>query len=92
MVTQASKKTALVDHLLVQARRTLVALALVAEHTRHPRIHVIDEVTVEEPVAGFLVGEPLDRALTHRRNVDRVLQRREVSLAVEHAEEVPVKV
>jgi hypothetical protein len=63
----------------------------VAEHARHARIHVVEQMAVEEPVATFFVGKPLDRSFAHRWYIDGVLQRRAFALPIEQSEEVTVQ-
>ena len=66
------------------------ALLGIAEHPRHAGFHVVQQMTVEHPVALF-VGEKLDRRLAHRRHIDRVLERRKIAAAIEQSEKVAMQ-
>ena len=66
----------------VNLRLMIWPLLSVADHPRHARFHVIEQMTVEDPVALF-VGEKFDRRLTHWRHINRVLERRKLALAVQ---------
>ena len=81
-----------IEQLRIKIRPMVRPLAPITEDPRHSRVHVIEEVTVEEPILGLLVSHPLDDALAHRGNIHRVLQRRVISFAVQQPEEMPVQV
>jgi hypothetical protein len=63
----------------------------VGEDAAHAAHHVVEDVAVEEPVARFGGGE-LDGVGLHGHDVQHVLQRGMVALAVHHPEEVAVQV
>ena len=57
----------------------------------HPRFHVIEQVAVEKPVAGF-IGIKLKDGGGHWCDINRMLQGSMITLAVQYPEEVTVEV
>src|ERR1035437_7557833 len=63
---------------------------LIVHHPRHAAFHVIEQVAVKKPVAE-LFRRKLDYCGCHGGDINGVLERRVVTLSVEHPEEMPVQ-
>ena len=77
--------------MLSKIRAMSRTLLLIRKHPCHAGMHVIQQMAMEQPVALF-ISFKLDRPFSHRRHIDRVLERRVISLTLNHPEKMAMQV